>query len=167
MPSVARLNPQSELSPVTVDWDLAFLQAPTKHALAYWQSLRNGRQFPTRRALSPRAMRSFLGHVNLVDVVPGAGSSFDYIISLQGERARDVFGRLAGTKLREILSPPLEERWRKSFDLPRTATAPLRLLTRAGTAGKNWLACEALLAPLGDDGHVRTLFWVLASWNVK
>jgi hypothetical protein len=167
MPSAARLSPQSELSPVTVDWDLAFLQAPTRQGLAYWQSLRNGHQFPSRRALSPRAMRNFLGHVNLVDVVPGAGSSFDYIISLQGEHAREVFGRLAGRKLREILSPALEQRWRKSFDLPRTATAPVRLFTRAGTAGKNWLACEALLAPLGEDSRVQTLFWVLASWKAK
>ena len=167
MPAPARLDAQSELSPITVDWDLGFLQAPTKHALAYWQSLRNGHQFPSRRALSPQAMRNFLGHVNLVDVVPGAGDSFDYIISLQGEHARGVFGHLAGRKLREMLSPPLEQRWRKSFDLPRTAATPLRLFIRAGTAGKNWLACEALLAPLGEDGRVQTLFWVLASWNVK
>jgi len=167
MAFAARLDAQSELSPVTVDWDLAFLQAPTRQAFAYWQSLRNGHQFPSRRALSPQAMRNFLRHVNLVDVVPGAGDSFDYVISLEGEHAREVFGHLAGRKLREILSPPLERRWRKSFDLPRTAAAPLRLFIRAGTAGKNWLACEALLAPLGEDGHVQTLFWVLATWNVK
>lgn len=167
MPSAARLNAQSELSPITVDWDLAFVQAPTRQGLAYWQSLRNSHQFPSRRALSPQAMRNFLGHVNLVDVVPGAGGSFDYIISLQGEHAREVFGHLAGRKLHEILSPPLEQRWRKSFDLPRAAAAPLRLFMRAGTAGKNWLGCEALLAPLGEAGRVHALFWVFASWNVK
>jgi hypothetical protein len=123
---------------------------------------------PSRRQLSPRAMQDFLDHVNLVDVVPGAGNSFDYVVSLQGSQSREVFGHVARRRLRDILPPPLEQRWRNSFELSRTAAAPVRLVARASTVGKNWLACEALLAPLGDgDGRVQTLFWVFASWNVK
>ncbi|HEY2445211.1 MAG TPA: PAS domain-containing protein [Rhizomicrobium sp.] len=168
MSAATRLDPEAGLAPITVDWELGFQEPSTIRALAYWRSLCNGHAMPSRRDLSPRDMRGFLSHVNLVDVVPGTGNVIDYIVSLQGTHARDVFGHLAGRRLREMFPATLEQRWRNSFDLPRVAAAPVRLLTRASTVGKDWLVCEALLAPLGDrSGAVHALFWALAARVTK
>jgi hypothetical protein len=168
MSHLARLKPDSELSPVLVDWELAFLQPATREGLAYWQSLRKGRAIPARHELRPRAMQRFLEHVNLVDVVADQDRGFDYVIGLQGMHARNVFGHMAGRRLDAIMRPELAQRWRTSFDLPRNAAAPVRVFTRASSAGKNWLACEALLAPLGEsEGRIDALFWVFACWPAE
>jgi hypothetical protein len=121
---------------------------------------------PARSELSPRAMRDFLSHVSVVDVVADAVHGFEYIVSLQGMHSREVLGNVKGRRLGEILSPELAERWRDCFGHSRAAAAPVRLLTRASTLSKNWLACEALIAPLGDGGgQLRSLFWVFAAWR--
>ena len=164
----AQLDPRSELSPIEVDWELAFLRPATRKGFEYWQSLSDGRSMPGRHELRPRAMRDFLDHVNLVEVVADLHRGFDYVIGLQGPHARDVFGDMAGRRLDAIMRPVLAQRWRTSFDLSRNAAAPVRLFTRASTVGKNWLACEALLAPLGESGgRVNALFWVFASWRAE
>lgn len=164
----ARLDPGSEVSPVTVDWGLGFLRPQTSKALAFWQSLRNGRGMPGRHELRPRAMREFLDHVSLVDVVPDARRGFDYVVGLQGQHARDVFGPMAGRRLDAMMPLKLADRWRASFDLARNAAAPVRLFTRATTLGKYPLACEALLAPLGESGvRIDALFWVFVSWHAE
>jgi hypothetical protein len=104
----------------------------------------------------------------VVDVVPDSAHAFEYLVSLQGQHAHEVLGPVAGRRLGEILSDSLAQRWRGCFELSRSAAAPVRLLTRASTRFRNWLACEALLAPLGDGaGEVQGLFWVFASWQVE
>ena len=165
MVSLARLHRESELAPITVDWGLAFTQSATKSGLAYWDALRGSRTMPARRDLSPRAMRGFLAHVNVVDVIQDSLHSFEYVVSLQGQHAHDVLGHVAGRRLGDVLSEPLAHRWRSCFDLSRSAATPVRLLTLASTQARNWLSCEALLAPLGDGETVQALFWVFAAWR--
>src|SRR5436309_11449465 len=67
--SAAPQPQQPELWPVTADWDLQFARAPVQKAIAYWNSLLRGRKMPARHELTPRAMKNFIPHVNLVDVV--------------------------------------------------------------------------------------------------
>jgi hypothetical protein len=162
MVSVARLEPQSRMFPITVDWQLAFLRPESARGLDYWQSLCAGRPMPHRRELNPRAMKGFLNYVNLVDVATDADGTVDYVLSLQSAHARDVFGPMAG-RLDQFLPVPVRQRWRDCFDLPRLSGRPARVSTRVSTVGKDWLACEALFAPLGD-GEVNSVLWVFISW---
>jgi len=121
---------------------------------------------PSRSDLSPRAMREFLDHVNLVDVISEPRISFR--VSLQGAQSRGVFGHMAKQRLGDILPPFFEKRWTESFEVPRSSETPVRLTTRASTFGRKWLGCEALLAPLGDGpNYVTTIFWVFASWRIE
>ena len=167
MAHLAQLDLKGEVFPITCDWELGFTQPATGKALVYWRELCAGRTMPIRRELSPSAMREFLDHVNLVDVLPRREGGFDFMISLQGAQSCGVFGHMAGQTLSEILPPHFEKRWSDSFELPRSAAAPVRLATRASTFGKKWLACEALLAPLGDGrDSVTTIFWVFAFWRI-
>jgi hypothetical protein len=167
MAHLAQIDPKGEVFPITCDWELGFAQPATRKALAYWRQLCAGRRMPIRRELKPRAMREFLDHVNLVDVIPQDDGGFDFMVTLQGAQSFGVFGHMAGQTLSEILPPVFEKRWSDSFELPRMAAAPVRLVTRASTFGKKWLGCEGLLAPLGDGPNsVTSIFWVFASWRI-
>ena len=161
-PAVQLQDP--ELWPITVDWELDFLRAPTRQALAYWRALAGGRRMPARSELSPRAMKNFIAFTNLIDVTNVREDRRDYMVSLQSGHSRDVLGDVKGRRLCDIFPPTLEQRWRECFDLPSDSQSPVRLLTRASTQNKNWLACEVLLAPLGESQRVQALFWVLVSW---
>src|ERR1700721_585829 len=120
MVSLARLHRESELAPITVDWELAFTQDATKKGLSYWRTICGNRVMPARRDLSPRAMRDFLPHANVVDVIQDSLHSFDYVVSLQGQHAFEVLGQVAGRRLSQILSEALAQRWRSCFDLSRS-----------------------------------------------
>lgn len=153
-----------ELSPIAVDWDLGFTRAPTKSALLYWRSLLAGRAMPDRHDLDPRAMARFLAHVNLVNVREDAAGSCNYVVMLQGSHSREVLGSVQGRKLSEIFAQAAAVRWRGCFDLSRASQVPVRLVTRANTTGRNCVASETLIAPLGSPTGVVALFWVFAAW---
>jgi hypothetical protein len=158
---------QPDLWPITVDWELHFTRPQAQKALAYWQSLLRERRMPARRELSPRAMKAFIYYVNLVDVLSLGDGKWDYVIRLQSADAHAVLGDIKGRRLTEMFPPAVERRWRSGFDLPRATRAPVRLLTRASTGNKNWLACEVLLAPLGERDEVDSIFWVTVSWPAE
>jgi hypothetical protein len=162
MDTAAQLQ-QPELWPVSIDWELNFLRPQPQKAALYWHSLLNGRLMPQRRELSPRAMKTFITYVNLVDVLSFDGQ-WDYAVSLQSADSFQVLGNIKGTRFTEIFPPLHAQRWRSSFDLSRENKRPVRLLTRASTRNKNWLACEVFLAPLGENDAVQSIFWVTVSW---
>ncbi len=151
-----------ELWPVTVDWELGFCRPQTQKALAYWQSLCRGRRMPARRELDPCAMKEFIPYVNLVDVVRREAGAYEYVVTLQSNRARDMLGNVENRRLPDILPPATEEHWRSSFDLPRAKVAPVRLTTRSNTPGEHGFAHEILLAPLGPAEEVQAIYWVIA-----
>lgn len=162
--NAAEKQQQPELWPVTVDWQLDFLHASARAATSYWHSLLKGRAMPAHGELSPREMKDFIPYVSLLDVVPGAAGKPDYVVTLQGGHAREVFGDIKGRRPAEIFHPVIEQRWRACFDFPYAKRKPARLLSRASTSGKNWLVCEALVAPLGEGDEVRSFLWVFVSW---
>lgn len=157
---------EPSVSPLVLDWELAFERAPTKQAFAYWQSLCKGRITPRRRELSPMRMRPFLTHVNLVDIARAyGGAQPDYIMALQGQHSRDIYGEVAHRKLHEALPPHIVQRWLYAFGHVLEAARPARFFSSISTGGDSCLKGEALIAPLGDeDGGIGSLFVVLATW---
>ena len=156
----------AEFAPIAVDWDLAFTRAPAKKAMAYWAQLCAGRTMPRRREVLPGPMRSYLRHVNLIDVLRADdGAKSDFIVTLQGQHAVEVVGNVTRRKLNEVLPVPVEQRWRYCFNICLDAARPVRLSSRICAGGKWWLESESLLAPLGDEVHgIDTLFLVFDSW---
>lgn len=53
--------------------------APLKMAVEYWQSVRGGRLFPSRKDLKPRAITSLLPYLALLKVIDG-GADFEHRI---------------------------------------------------------------------------------------
>jgi hypothetical protein len=157
------------LLPLAVDWDLRFLREATQKAFAYWDLLRAGREMPRRQELSPHSMRDFLPHVNLVDLVrERADAPVDYIVSLEGQHAHQIFGPVAHRKLNEVLPPHIEQRWRVIFGLSSQSARPVRCFSRMLAGGNSWLEGEVFVAPLGDERlGVESLFLVFATWSAQ
>jgi len=160
-------EPEFAEPPIHVDWTLAFSRPETKKAHAYWDSVRGARIMPARSDLSPRGMREFLTHVNLVGVCQAAeDGSIDYEVALQGSHGSEVFGPLARRRLAAGLSAVTTRRLRECFDLVRDSGRPVRINSRVTGGEKFWLDSESLMAPLGDEaGRVTTIMWVFVSWD--
>lgn len=163
--SLASRFDEPEWAPIAVDWNLGFSRAPTRNGLIYWRSLLCARAMPERHDLEPRAMARFLAHVNLVEAQPHGRSAWNYLATLQGSHLREMLGPVAGPSLPEIFPSMVASRWRSAFDLVRSSGVPLRIVTDESIGGRNQLACEALVAPLGKGRDVSALFWVFAAWR--
>ena len=152
---------------IHVDWTLAFSRTENGKARAYWDSLRGERIMPARSELSPRGMREFLTHVNLVDVCPGSGrESIDYMVTLQGSHGSEVFGPLARRKFSAGLSEVTARRLRECLTLARDSARPVRISSRVTGGDKFWLDSESFIAPLGDEaGCVTAIMWNFVSWR--
>jgi hypothetical protein len=152
---------------IHADWTLAFLRAEPKKAHAYWNSLRGERPMPARSDLSPRGMREFITHVNLVDVRPASGSgAVDYEVALQGSHALGVFGHLAHRRFGEGLSAVTARRLRECWNLVADSGRPVRISARVTGGDKFWLDSDSLMAPLGGEtGSITAIMWVFASWT--
>jgi hypothetical protein len=152
-----------------VDRDLRFTREPTRKAFAYWETLCKGRKMPRRQELSPHSMREFLPHVNLVDLVrERADAPVDYIVSLEGQHAHQIFGPVAHRKLHEVLPAHVEQRWRFIFGAASQAARPMRFSSRMIAGGQTWIEGEVLVAPLGDEFlGVEALFLVFATWTAQ
>lgn len=158
--------PDAAFAPIAVDWELAFTRTPGKQAFAFWSELCAARPMPRRRDLDPRAMRSFLAHVNIIEITcPRDNTDVEYVVALQGQRALDVFGNVAQRRLSDVLPLNVEQRWRYCFELCRNAQSPVRLSSRICSGAKLWLDSESLLAPLGDAANgIDSLFLVFDCW---
>lgn len=123
--------------------------------IAYWDSLRGDRRFPTRAELSPRAMASFLKNVAIIDVVE---SGQDYCYRLIGDAHIEARGRnFTGETLRSIEErlPNYARRTRKLFDNIRdTGEACIvrgSMDPRASDWNFNYRECAFL--PLGENDN--------------
>jgi hypothetical protein len=153
-------------SPLDFDWTLQFQHAPTALALEYWLSRRQGRAMPRREDLDPVAMRKFTQHVGLVEVRPCVwDANVAYFIRRAGSKWEEVYGPITGHYLPEFLPPELEKSWMELFDAVRARKEPVRITSRVDFEGKNWLATEILVAPLGDNDDITMLFLTFVAWS--
>ena len=155
--------------PIDVDWTLAFSRPENRKALAYWKSVCGERGMPTRSNLSPRGMRDFITHVNLVDVWPASGGgSVDYEIILQGSHGREVLGHLVRRKFNAGLSEMTARRLRECLNIVRDWRRPVRVRSRITAGGKSWLDSESFMGPLSAPDPINAvagIMWVFVSWH--
>jgi hypothetical protein len=159
-------RPEFAEPPIVVDWTLAFSRPETKKAHVYWTWIRGSRRMPMRSELSPRGMREFLTHVNLVDAgSPSGTDTTDYEVTLQGAHGLEVFGPLARRRFSASLSEVTARRLRECLNLVRDSGQPVSINTRVTGGDKFWLDSQSLIAPLGDDDGVKSIIWVFVSWK--
>jgi hypothetical protein len=154
------------LSGPTVEFDktVSLMREMTAKAYEYWKAARGDRAMPARKDIKPQDMREFVRHIGLVEVRRAADGHAIYFIRLAGAKIESVFGAITGKSLGEFLPVQLEARWRLVFDAALEHPVPVRIASRVLFGGKTYLACEVLLAPLGEGGEVSMLFAAVDVW---
>jgi hypothetical protein len=123
-------------------------------AAQYFQDIAADRELPRRHDFRPTSVRSILGYIFLIEVLPG-----DYRFSLFGEHMSMLYGAdLTNKRLSEIGGEELRGYLRKTYDAVVTARSFQYL--RGRYAWPDWsVPIERLLVPMADDtAKLTTIF---------
>jgi hypothetical protein len=132
------------------DATLSFEAVELREALAVWRAACNGNCFPARTELTPRRMKSFLGQVAILDLVPAA-ERIRFRVRLSGTVLEQTFGGLSGHYLDECLPDPVLQRWEAALNLPLQLRGPARSLGRVEFRNQTYLRAETFFGPLGSE----------------
>lgn len=130
---------------------MKFLRQELVDFLAYWNSKRGARPFPSRMDIVPREIEKLLPWINIYDVVEGGK---DFHIRLIGTGLSDALGDgdYRGKSISE-LPQSLSDRIRRSINLVLKNRAPLRTFAiQSAIPGQNFQGNESCLAPLSANG---------------
>jgi hypothetical protein len=154
-PLTALPDPRAAEKRASTEIPLDDLRSPVvREALDTWQRLRGERLMPSRADMTPRAMRGFLKHLALLEVleegrdfrfrVSGDVVNIQQVMTLQGLSTSDWDARLPGfgAHMRRVYQRVVRR---------RSPLAYSGLYLRA--ADQHTFSHESLMAPLGDDGE--------------
>ena len=121
----------------------------------YWNKKRGTRAMPSRADIDPLDLRSHLGSLVMIDVLPGAA---DFRMRLIGTSITNVYGRDSTGKTLSELKAGDPEWWRFCDELYRAVAQQQRMARARGTlrmVGKDFRQFDSLLLPLyAGDGTV-------------
>jgi hypothetical protein len=148
-------NAQSESwpSPTRCDVTLEFLSPILRGALGVWREKAGDNPWPSRADMTPRAMKKFLPHVAIIEIV-NSPSKTRYRLRLTGTWVdeRKILGR-AGNFLDELIPGPQVDRFQSLLALA-LSIGPVRTFTRGiKWRDKEHLDAEDFFAPLGNPGE--------------
>jgi hypothetical protein len=123
-------------------------------AAQYCLDLSQDRELPRRRDFRPANVRSILGYIFLIDVLPD-----DYGFGLAGEHMATLYGAtLKGKRLSEIKDEKLRDHLGKTYDAVVSARSFQYLRGRYTWPARS-VPIERLLVPMTDDaGKLSTIF---------
>lgn len=134
---------------------LAFESPLLREALSAWRHLSGEGPIPTRRSLTPRALKPLIGQITIFERLGQEPSC--YRIRLMGTRITEVLGEMQGKTLDEALPPDAATRWRTALDSALSERCPLRFISRVAFNNLDFLQAEVFLAPLLDDAGALTM----------
>src|SRR5690242_13724959 len=143
-------NRHAELEgiPHRVDPTLSFEAKPLREALALWRAAAKGRVIPCRVDMTPKAMKGFLRHTAIVDVVPESKGT-RYRLRISGTEIERTLGHLPNGFLEDIVPEPFRSRWQAVLDLALATKKPLRVFGRMEFRERAYLSAEIFLGALG------------------
>lgn len=150
--------------PIEIDHDVRLTREMNVKAYEYWKRVKGDRRMPSRKDITPQAMREFIRHIGLVEIRTGAHGEQTYFVRLAGDKIESVYGSITGKFLSEFLPPQIEARWRTIFSAPQGTKAPVRFASRVAFGGRDYLANELLAAPLGEGEEVSMIFVSVDIW---
>jgi hypothetical protein len=130
---------------------------PHRELMRYWDTKRGNRRFPRRADIDPLELRSHLGHLFLIDVLPGGE---DYRFRLLGSAMTQRYGRdSTGKTISEAYAaaPEIGAWILKIFAAVVVDKAPVVSEGRLSVVGKSFVIARALQLPLSDDDHAVTM----------
>ena len=144
------------------DPTLTFEAPLLREALSAWRRLAGDAPIPTRRSLTPRALKPLIGQITIFERLE---DSAGYRIRLMGTRITEVLGEMQGKTLDEALPPDAAMRWRTALDNTLGERCPLRFLSRVAFNNLDFLQAELLLAPLLDDAGALTMAFAVTIFH--
>jgi hypothetical protein len=144
-----------------VDQSLAFVDPRLARLAALWREHARDGHLPERSELGPESLHAIglLPNVMLIEVIDG-GARFRY--RLVGTEITTTVGRDAtGWFLDELHNPDVLKNRVASLHWVMRERRPLRTADRHDAPGKEYLAYEALSAPLGNGGDEVALIMVV------
>lgn len=128
----------------------------------YWMSRRSGDRLPSRKDIDPTDIRKVLGHIALIEVVPGTQRPrFRY--RLWGTRVTELYGRdYTGYMLDEVIIPTAREKIQEVFEWVIENRKPHFWQIPVPAENRDFVSNRRLLLPLAGDGrHVDMLLAVM------
>lgn len=148
--------------PMRVDADLAFAAVSTRSALAVWREKAACRRMPSRGDMTPRALKTFLTEVVLLDVVREA-TRVRFRGRLTGTDVARFYGQGAGGFVDESAPYPACERWPALMMLALDIGGPVRITGRVDFRQQTYLVSEVLMAPLGVNPEIPDAIFIVAN----
>lgn len=161
LPDVASADTANELArnrrwPILYDTTCRFSHPELNQLLSLWRTAAEQGGVPRRRDMTARLLKSYMRMIVLYERVAEADSSRRYRVRLMGSSVVQMLGELTGRFLDEALPEKYLPRWYPMLDVPLATGAPLRILARVDTVGKNFLVGENLCVPLrAEDGEIK------------
>src|SRR5260221_4605598 len=137
--------------PIRCDPSLGFVARPLRTALAVWRTAAGDRPWPARADLTPRAMKSFLPDLSIVDV-ERSNRGLRFRARVTGTNLARTFGNAPGKFLDEVVPSPFLERWQAMLRLALEVGGPVRTTSRVDFREQTYLHVETFYAPLGEPG---------------
>lgn len=135
-----------------------------REALCVWREKAGSQPWPRREDMTPRAMKSFLSHVAIFDVIRLHGRT-RYLARLTGSWFDEKVLPMTGKFLDEAIPSPHREQFQSLFDLALSVGDPIRLFASGlKFQAKDYLDVEDFLGPLGNpEGPVSAVLVVITS----
>lgn len=148
--ALQKYNRYAELEgvPHRVDPTLSFRAPHLREALEVWRNAAKGRVIPCRADMTPKAMKGFLRHIILVDVVSGP-TDRRLRLRISGTEIERVLGRLQSGFLEDVVPEPYFSRWRDVINLALTTKSPLRVFGKVEFRARSYLSAELFLGAMG------------------
>ncbi len=161
-------NRHAELEgiPHRVDPTLSFEAKPLREALAVWRDAAKGRVLPCRVDMTPKAMKGFLRHTAIVDVVYEPKST-RYRLRISGTEIERVLGHLPSGFLEDVIPEPHRARWQAVLDLALATKGPLRVFGRMEFRERAYLNAEIFLGALGIYPEAPSAVLVVAHFEAS
>lgn len=121
-PVEPRVFDAPEASSIEIVSPEALHSEPVRAGVAYWNTLRGARRFPTRDELVPGKMVKFLRNVVLVRVLDG-GTDYEYRVVGDAHVQAQGFN-FRHMRLKEIEAKRVDFSTRATYDHVRTSTSP-------------------------------------------
>lgn len=167
-PAFDKYNKHAELEgiPHRVDPTLSFLAPQLREALEVWRTAAKGRTIPCRVDMTPKAMKGFLRHVALVDVVEEPDRR-RFRLRISGTEVERMLGHLPNAFLEEIVPEPYLSRWQGVLDLTLAMLCPIRIFGQVEFRNRAYLGAEIFLAPLGVYPESPSAILVVAHFDAS
>jgi hypothetical protein len=126
---------------------------PHRELKLYWEAKKKGRLLPSRADIEPLELRSHMGYLFLIDVLP---AEHDYRFRLLGSAMTGRYGRdSTGRTIREAYAtePAIGQWILDIFDTVVRHRVPVVSEGRLTIVKKSYVIARALQLPLADDGE--------------